>query len=83
MSWLLDTNVISELTRPVPHSGVIRWLREHEDEFFLSTLALGAIHKGILALPDSARRLDHWFDHEVCPWFAGRLLPVDEQVALR
>ena len=85
MSWLLDTNVISELTRPTPHPGVVRWLGELEDEFFLSTLTLGEIHKGILDLPESARRrrLESWFDQEIRPWFAGRLLAVDERVALR
>ena len=85
MSWLLDTNVISELTRPIPDPDVARWLGEHEDEFFLSTLTLGEIHKGILALPESARRrrLASWFDQEIRPWFAGRLLAVDERVALR
>ena len=85
MSWLLDTNVISELTRPLPDPAVARWLSEHEDEFYLSTLTLGEIHKSILSLPDSARRrrLASWFDQEIRPWFAGRLLPVDERVALR
>lgn len=85
MSWLLDTNVISELSRPAPEAKVVQWLSAHEDELFLSVLTLGEIQKGIASLPDSKRRrrLTRWLDAEIRPWFAGRLLPVDESVSLR
>lgn len=85
MSWLLDTNVISELTRPAPRPEVARWLTEHEDDLFLSVLTLGEIQKGITSLADSVRRrrLTSWLEQEIRPWFAGRILPVDELVALR
>lgn len=84
MSWLLDTNVISELSRPAPEAKVAQWLSAHEDELFLSVLTLGEIQKGISNLTDSRRRrrLASWLDHEIRPWFAGRLLPVDERVAV-
>lgn len=85
MSWLLDTNVISELARPTPDAKVAQWLSAHEDELFLSVLTLGEIQKGITRLPDSRRRrrLTRWLDSEIRPWFSGRLLPVDETVSLR
>lgn len=38
MSWLVDTNVISELSRKSPHAAVLRWLVEHQDGLFLSVL---------------------------------------------
>lgn len=85
MSWLVDTNVISELSRPAPDAKVAQWLTAHEDELFLSVLTLGEIQKGIASLPDSKRRrrLTRWLDAEIRPWFSGRLLPVDETVSLR
>ncbi len=85
MSWLLDTNVISELARPVPNPVVAQWLTAHEDELFLSVLTLGEIQKGISSLVDSRRRrrLANWLEREIRPWFAGHLLPVDERVAVR
>ena len=85
MSWLLDTNVISELARPVPNPVVTQWLTAHEDELFLSVLTLGELQKGISSLADSRRRrrLASWLDREIRPWFAARLLPVDERVAVR
>ncbi len=84
MSWLLDTNVISELARPVPNPGVAQWLTAYEGELFLSVLTLGEVQKGISNLADSKRRrrLASWLDREIRPWFAGRLLPVDERVAV-
>jgi predicted nucleic acid-binding protein len=85
VSWLLDTNVISELSRPVPEPKVVQWLTAHEDELFLSVLTLGELQKGISSLPDSKRRrrLTRWLEGEIRPWFASRLLPVDEAVSLR
>ena len=85
MSWLLDTNVISELARPVPNPVVAQWLMAHEDELFLSVLTLGEIQKGISSLVDSRRRrrLTSWLEREIRPWFAGHLLQVDERVAVR
>ena len=69
MSWLLDTNVISELSRPAPEAKVVQWLSAHEDELFLSVLTLGEIQKGIASLPDSKRRrrLTRWLDAEIRP----------------
>jgi toxin FitB len=85
VSWLLDTNVISELARPAPNPVVAQWLMAHEDELFLSVLTLGELQKGISSLVDSRRRrrLTSWLDREIRPWFAARLLPVDERVAVR
>ena len=85
MSWLVDTNVLSELSRKAPHAGVLRWLTAHQDELFLSVLTLGELEKGLMQASDSTRRarLDRWIRREVPEWFSGRILPVDQQVAVR
>ncbi|MEN9676941.1 MAG: hypothetical protein RIS76_2837 [Verrucomicrobiota bacterium] len=85
MSWLVDTNVISELSRKSPHAAVLRWLVEHQDGLFLSVLTLGELEKGLMQTPDSTRRarLDRWIRRDVPEWFSGRILPVDQQVAVR
>ena len=86
MSYLLDTNIISETIRRNPNKAVIAWLdRIPGEAFFVSVLTLGEIRKGIEALADWKRRekLRLWLEHELSAWFEDRVLPVDLAVADR
>jgi len=59
----LDSNLLSEVTKPSPNRKVIEWLKENESECALSPIVLGEIEYGILLLPDGKRkqRLSEWF----------------------
>lgn len=84
MSYLVDTNVISELTRPKPDQSVAAWFEEVADEaLHLSVLTLGELRRGVEKLPVGKRkeRLRSWLEHELPAWFGERLLPVDAAVA--
>jgi predicted nucleic acid-binding protein len=86
MSYLLDTNIVSETVRRNPNKAVIAWLDPLPAEaLFVSVLTLGEIRKGIEALTDKRRRekLRLWLEHELPAWFEGRVLPVDLAVADR
>lgn len=86
MSYLLDTNVVSELARPEPDSKVTRWLAEIPAEsLFLSVITLGELRRGVERLPAGARRekLRHWLERDLRAWLGSRLLPVDAAVADR
>jgi predicted nucleic acid-binding protein len=86
MSFLVDTNVISEATRPRPDDGVVRWLKSAGGpSLFVSVLTLGEIRKGIEKLRSGARKdsLRAWLESEIPAWFEGRILPVDAAVADR
>lgn len=86
MSYLLDTNIISELTRTHPHKGVVSWLGQVPDErLYLSVLSLGEIRKGAERLPADGRRerLRVWLEHDLPLWFGARILPIDKAVADR
>ena len=86
MSYLLDTNIVSETIRKNPDRSVITWLDQIPGEaLFISVLTLGEIRKGIEALNDKRRRekLRLWLEHELPAWFEGRVLPVDLAVADR
>jgi len=86
LSYLLDTNVISELVRTRPNPRVERWFRDVPGEaLHLSVLTLGEIRKGIERLGASARRerLRVWLERELPDWFEGRVLAVDAAVADR
>src|SRR4030043_529677 len=86
MSYLLDTNIVSETIRRNPNKAVIALLdRLPGEALFVSVLTLGEIRKGIEALTDRKRRekLRLWLEHELPTWFEGRVLPVDLAVADR
>jgi predicted nucleic acid-binding protein len=82
---LLDTNVVSELRKARPDRRVKAWSdAQAADRLFLSTVTLAEIRYGIERQTDPLFRaaLDTWLDHELRPWFQGRVLPVDEDVIL-
>lgn len=62
MAYLLDTNVISELTKPLPNAGVLAWLTEHEDTV-LSAVTVEEIRFGVVSrnLPALMRWADSFF----------------------
>jgi toxin FitB len=82
--WLIDTNIVSEWVKPRPDAGVVRWLGEvDEDRVFLSVVSLAEIRFGVERLVTGRRRsrLDQWLREELPARFAGRIVPVDEEVA--
>jgi toxin FitB len=84
VSFLLDTNVVSEWTKPHPNRGVIEWLTKvNEDDVFLSVVTFAELRHGIERLPPSARRkrLDDWLRNELPTRFEGRIALVDGAVA--
>ena len=71
---LVDTNVLSELTRPVPEPRVIAWLEVNEPALALPAVALAELRYGIARLPDGRRRsglLHFW--RATCAQFRGRI----------
>lgn len=86
MSYLVDTNILSELRRREPNSGVTNWITGRPSAgLYISVLSLGEIRKGIESLPDGDRRsrLADWLEVELPAFFGERVLPVDERVADR
>lgn len=86
MSYLLDTNVVSEWVKPRPDPGVVAWLADvDEDRVFLSVVTLAELRYGIGRLADGERRrrLDAWLAHDLPLRFEGRILPIDAAVADR
>jgi len=82
MSYLVDTNVVSELAKPLPAGEVLTWFREHESDLYVSSITLGEIRKGLELLPSGKRRsgLESWF-HSVCERLEGRILSFNTSTA--
>jgi predicted nucleic acid-binding protein len=86
LSYLVDTNVLSELRNRKPDMQVAAWMaaRPHQS-LYLSVLSLGEIRKGIESVVDPAFRriLTDWLEVELPNYFVGRLLSIDAQIADR
>lgn len=67
MKYLVDANVLSEVTKPVPDPHVVVWLRKNETNIAVDPVILGEIRFGIFLLPKGKRRekLEAWFDRVV------------------
>lgn len=84
--WLLDTNILSELRRPAPELKVLAFVAAQPlTHLHVSVVTLAEFRFGIDVLADVPRRvaLQEWLERDVRPMFAGRVLPITEDVLLR
>ncbi|MGY0574408.1 PIN domain-containing protein [Bradyrhizobium sp. RDM12] len=87
MRYLVDTNIISNVTKPQPSDSLLSWMSMQRDEdLFIASLTVGEIRRGILEKPRGKKRdaLDTWFAGPEGPQalFAGRILSFDDKAAL-
>ncbi|MBW9064726.1 type II toxin-antitoxin system VapC family toxin [Rhizobium herbae] len=91
MTYLLDTNVVSELRKigdGKADANVVDWVgREDAASFFLSAITILELERGILGVQRrdarQGARLRTWLDSHVRPEFAGRIVPIDDAIATR
>ena len=87
MHCLLNTNIISNVTKPSPSKPLLAWMAEQDDnDLCISALTIAEIRRGVLEKPAGKRRdqLQAWFDGPEGPQalFAGRVLSFDVAAAL-
>ena len=87
VSYLLDTNVLSETRKPNPDHGVIAFLQSAApSSVFISVLSMGELRKGIVSKkikdpdPNAANRLAAWVEGLELS-FADRILGIDTATA--
>jgi toxin FitB len=85
VTFLVDTNVLSELRRPAPSPAVLAWFAQApERDLFLSVLTLGELHRGTLLLerrdPPQGARLRAWLVR-VLAAYGARVVPITAKVA--
>lgn len=86
MKYLLDTCLLSELTKPAPAPSVVAWLkRQTESSCYISVLTLGELMRGIHRLPTTAKRtkLEEWMQTELLLRFKGRIITINEAISMR
>ncbi|MBV6651675.1 MAG: type II toxin-antitoxin system VapC family toxin [Hoeflea sp.] len=91
MTFLLDTNVISELRKAGDgraDTNVTAWVAEQDaTAFLISAITILELERGVLSVqrrdPKQGGRLRKWLDDHVRPQFTGRILPIDDAIATR
>ena len=80
--YILDTNVLSEPTKPVPSRNLLAWIASQDPEnLSIAAWSVVEIQRGILARNAGKKRtlLENWFG-DLRTQFAGRILPFDDRV---
>ena len=86
MSFLLDTNVVSEAMRKRPSARVLDWIgAQIEESLFISAITVGELRRGSLVLGEGKKRkaLLRWIETGIKAEFGDRILPVDTTVMER
>jgi len=84
--FLLDTNVLSELTKPAPTQSVVEWVNARPTELFhISVVTVGELRRGFNLMDPGKRRsnLEQWFDSWLLPLFDSRILPLNQAILER
>ena len=84
MSFLLDTNVVSEWVKPEPDARVLRWFAAvDEDSVWLSVITFAEIRLGVERLRPGRRRdtLAAWLENDLPARFEGRIIGIGLGVA--
>lgn len=85
MSFLLDTNVVSELAKRDLSPNVAQFIRtKPQNEFFISVITIAEIRCGVALLPTGKRRdaLGAWLGTDLPQRFDGRIIDVAHDIAL-
>ncbi len=83
--WLPDAGFLLELRKPSPDPSVSAWSdAQPRDSFFLSTATVAAIRRFTELRCDAPLRTEVgiWLDGALMPWFAGRILPLTDDIVL-
>lgn len=83
MTWLLDTNVVSELWKPAPDAQCAAWLEQRADVCAISTITVAELRYGIDRLKAGKRKTELERDYNfLLEDYAGRFFEFDGPAAV-
>lgn len=84
MKYLIDTNIISNGTKPAPSIDLDNWLSKQPNKsLYISSITIAEVARGIRLLPEGKRKTDllSWLD-KVINFYEGRILDFDINAAM-
>jgi len=85
MTFLLDTNIVSETVKAKPEERVLAWLTaQRPAELFLAAQTIGELVRGARKVKEEVRRerFEQWIEQDLTEQFEGRILPFDAPAAV-
>ena len=85
MTYLLDTNIVSETIKPIPQESVLAWIEAQSPaELYLAAQTMGELVRGARKAREKARRerFERWIEQDLAQQFDGRILPFDGAAAV-
>jgi predicted nucleic acid-binding protein len=82
-AYLLDTNILSESTKPRPNERCLAFLEQiNLDRVFVSVVTLGELRRGVMMVSNPVKRaaLLQWLDGSIYTQHGGQMLTVDDGV---
>jgi toxin FitB len=79
LKYLVDTNILSEMTRKQPDNSVVKWFEETADtDMFISVISVGELISGIAKLPDGTKKmkLSTWLKELLYEDFYDRIVDI-------
>jgi len=58
VKYIVDTNVVSETSKPTPHAGCVAWLLAHAHDCCITTVTLAEMRYGLERLPEGKKKRD-------------------------
>jgi len=82
VNYLVDTNIASEPTKPRPNPQVLSWVKAHLGKFYISSISIAEIRRGIERLPAGRKKdaFELWFA-EFCRNVGKRILSFNASTA--
>jgi toxin FitB len=85
--YLLDTNIIGDVTKPAPSQDLLDWFGAQDDRrLFISSLTVAELWRGVISMPSGRKRkaLEAWFAGPEGPsrLFSGRILAFETKAAI-
>jgi predicted nucleic acid-binding protein len=78
MNWLLDTNIVSETSKPRPDANCVTWLKARRGQCLLSAITVAELRYGIERMPEGKRKAADETEYQfLCEDYAGRFLDFD------
>jgi predicted nucleic acid-binding protein len=82
VSYLIDTNILSEFDKKAPNPQVIEFIQSlPSEQIFISVVSLGEIIKGIEKLDDNSKKVRLYGNFEKkCELFDGKIIDLDREI---
>ncbi len=84
MRYLLDTCILSELTKPLPDKNVLHWIKtRHSDNLYISIITPGELKRGIDKLPKGKKKekLEFWLE-SILTDYKEKIIPLELECLL-